>query len=154
MQGRRLTRWFAGLALVTLSLAACNRAPEDGDQQTGSMTGEDVKAARSDWPEAAAIAVDSGNAAYKAKDLQGALRHYEAALAAAGDSKSAKVTSYFGIYMVQVALGDSVAAAQAMAKAQEIAPEASLIHGTGMPSDSTHAAPRTPDDSIHRRQGQ
>lgn len=153
MQERRMIRWLAGIAMLTLSLGACNRAPEAEDQQTGSVTGEDVKAARADWPEAAVAQVDSGNAAYRADDLQKALRHYEAALEAAGGSESAKVTSYFGIYMVQVALGDTLAAQQAMAKAQQIAPGASLIHGTGMPLDSS-AAPRTPDDSIHRRQGQ
>jgi hypothetical protein len=42
-----------------------------------------------------------------------------------------------------------------MVKAQELAPEASLMHGAQpatMPNDSLHrTAPRTPDDSIHQR---
>ena len=147
-------RLLAAAAVLALVLPACNRGPEGDDQTTGSVTGEDVRAARSDWSEAANIQVDSANAAYRADDYQAALRHYEAALAAAGDSKTAKVTAYFGIYMVQNALGDSVAAAAAMQKAQEISPEASLMHGA-MPMGGMGAPgatpPQTPDDSIHRR---
>lgn len=146
------TRLLAAAAVLALALPACNRGPEGDDQATGTMTGEDVRAARSDWSEAASMHIDSANAAYRADDLQGALRHYEAALTAAGDSKTAKVTSYFGIYMVQNALGDSAAAAAAMQKAQELAPEASMMHGA-MPMGTPGAMPpQTPDDSIHRRQ--
>ena len=149
------SRVAAAVAVLVVALPACDRGPEGDDQATGSMTGEEVRAARSDWTEAANVHVDSANAAYRADDYPAALRHYEAALEAAGDSKTAQVTAYFGIYMVQNARGDSAAAAAAMQKAQEISPEASMMHGA-MPMGGMGAPgavpPQTPDDSIHRRQ--
>lgn len=150
------SRLLGAVAALVLVLPACDREPETDDQATGSVTGEEVRAARSDWSEAANMHVDSANAAYRADDLQGALRHYQAALEAAGDSKTAKVTAYFGIYMVQNALGDSVAAAAAMQEAQKLSPEASLMHGAmpmggaGMGAPGA-TPPQTPNDSIHRR---
>jgi tetratricopeptide (TPR) repeat protein len=136
------------LALLAAGASGCREQPED--QQTGSLSGDEVRAVRADWPEGVSAQIDSGNAAYKAKDYDTARRHYQQALSMSGDMKEPKVTGYFGLYMVEHAVGDSVAAAAAMREAQALAPEASLMHG--MPGDSLRqAAPRTPDDSIHRR---
>lgn len=136
------------LALVAAGASACREQPDD--QQTGSLSGDEVRAVRADWPAGVSAQIDSGNEAYKAKDYDAARRHYQEALRLAGDMKEPRVTGYFGLYMVEHAVGDTVAAAAAMKEAQALAPEASLMHG--MPGDSLRqAAPRTPDDSIHRR---
>lgn len=131
-----------------VGVSACREQPDD--QMTGSMSGEAVKAVRADWPAGVSLQVDSGNDAYKARDYDRARRHYQEALRMAGDMKEPKVTAYFGLFMVENAVGDSVAATAAMTQAQALAPEASLMHG--MPHDSLRqAAPRTPQDSIHQR---
>jgi hypothetical protein len=136
------------LALVAgAGLSACREQPDD--QTTGSLTNDEVRAVRADWPEGVSAQVDSGNDAYRAKDYDAARRHYEQALSTSGDMKEPKVTAYFGLFMVENAVGDSTAAAAAMAQAQALAPGATLIHGN---TDSLRQqAPRTPDDSVHRR---
>lgn len=134
------------VALVGAGLGACREQADD--QQTGSITPEEVRAVRADWPQGVSPQIDSGNDAYKAKNYDAARKHYQEALRLAGDMKEPRVTAYFGIYMVEAAVGDSTAAAAAMQEAQKLAPEASLMHG--MPDSLRQAAPRTPDDSIHR----
>ncbi|HSJ15248.1 MAG TPA: hypothetical protein VK939_12580 [Longimicrobiales bacterium] len=148
MKTSRRVRVLA-IALATGAAAsACRERPDD--QMTGSMTGEEVRAVRADWPAGVSAQVDSGNDAFKARDYDAARGHYQEALRLAGDMKEPKVTAYFGLFMVENAVGDSVAATAAMTQAQALAPEASLMHG--MPHDSLReAAPRTPQDSIHQR---
>jgi tetratricopeptide (TPR) repeat protein len=68
--------------------------------------------------------VDSGNAAFKAKDYQRALGHYREATRLDDDAAA----PWFGIYMVQRALGNLAAADSALKRAQKVAPGASLIH--------------------------
>jgi tetratricopeptide (TPR) repeat protein len=145
---KRVMGVLAAAVFAGAALSGCREQPDD--QQTGSLTGEEVKAVRADWPAGVSALVDSGNAAYSAKNYDAARRHYQEALRLADDMKEPKVTAYFGLYMVEHAVGDSTAAAAAMQQAQALAPEASLMHG--MPGDSLRqAAPRTPQDSIHQR---
>lgn len=79
----------------------------------------------------AQVQLDSGNTAYRAKDYQTALTHYQAAVEAAPHAPA----TWFGVYMAQSALGNKPAADSAMRKARALAPGATLMHpGT---ADST-----------------
>jgi tetratricopeptide (TPR) repeat protein len=143
------------LALATAALVAagCDRPAATDDQTTGSVTGDEARAARAGWPAAADAHLDSANSAFSAKSYQDALRHYQAMLDLGDMPENAKVTAYFGLYMTHSALGDTVAARAAADRLQELAPNASLMHGPMM-GDSTSASPAPPDDSIHRGRGQ
>lgn len=120
---------------AALALTACDR-PED--QETGSMSREDVRSARDDLDPAVRTALDSGNAAYRARDYEEALRHFQDAAEADEDVAAA----WFGIYMAQLALGHVEEANDAMARAQSLAPGASLIH-----PDSVEARPAAAGDT-------
>lgn len=111
-----MKRWIVCLALI----GACR--PDD--QSTGSIKQEDVRKARTELPRAAVAHLDSGNAAYRAKDYPRAIQHYQAATRI--DSEQA--APWFGIYMAERALGNVAAADSALQRAQKIAPGASLIH--------------------------
>jgi hypothetical protein len=140
--------------MAALVLAACERQGAGDDQTTGSVTQEEARGSRQGWPAAAGAHLDSGNAAFSAKNHQDALRHYQAILKLEGAPKGAMVAAYFGVYMTQSALGDTVAAGAAAAKLQELVPNASLLHGNPMMGDSARPAPIPPNDSIHRGRGE
>jgi tetratricopeptide (TPR) repeat protein len=155
MYGRMTVRALAALLLAGGVLAGCERDAEPEDQATGSVTGEQVRGARQDWPAGAGAHLDSANAAFAAEDHQGALRHYQAMLAMDDAPRNVHVTAWFGVYMTQSALGDTAAANAAAARLQELAPDASLMHGNPMSPGSAGTAPVAPNDSIHRQgQGQ
>lgn len=121
-------RRIAGLlALTAMVVVACR--PDE--QETGSISAEDVREARASLPPEVQMHLDSGNAAYRRKDYMAAREHYRAAAASDEDQPAA----WFGLAMVHGAMGDSAAAAQAMEKARSLAPGATLIHPNG-------AAPR------------
>lgn len=108
--------WLVCLVLI----GACR--PDD--QSTGSIKQEDVRKARTKLPSAAVAQLDSGNAAYRARDYQRAVQHYQAAIGI--DSEQA--APWFGIYMAESALGNVTRADSALQRAQKIAPGATLIH--------------------------
>lgn len=108
--------------LTLLALAACDR-PDD--QPTGSISAGDVRAAAEQFSPAVRAALDSGNASFRRDDFGAALRHYERAAAADEDATAA----WFGIYMAQRELGDTVAATRALERARELAPGATILHG-------------------------
>jgi tetratricopeptide (TPR) repeat protein len=112
---------LAGLLICASLLGGCDR-PED--QETGSISEDAVRGARSSLPADVAAAIDSGNAAYRAEDYQAALRHYREA-ARRDESLAA---AWFGIYMAELALGNVEEANRAIERARELAPGASLIH--------------------------
>jgi tetratricopeptide (TPR) repeat protein len=119
-------RAFVAGAAVLLLTTACQ---QPDDQETGSISREDVQQARANLAPDVADAIDSGNAAYRDQDYQGALEHYQRA-AELDDELAA---AWFGIYMAQLALGNTEAANDAMDRAQSLAPEANMIH----PEDDT-----------------
>lgn len=94
------------------------------DQPTGSISAEDVHGAADRFAPEVRAQLDSGNAAYRRHDWQGALGHYQAA----ADHDPDATAAWFGVYMAQRALGDTVAAGQALQRARELAPGASIIH--------------------------
>lgn len=119
-------RALVAAAAVALLTVACQQSD---DQTTGSISREDVQQARDNLAPDVAEAIDSGNAAYREKDYQVALEHYERAAELDEDLAAA----WFGIYMAQLALGNTDAANDAMDRAQTLAPDASMIH----PEDDT-----------------
>ena len=112
----------ACVALVSIVVGACDR-PDD--QETGSISADDVRAAAEQFTPEVRAALDSGNAAYRNHEFESALRHYQRAADADDDATAA----WFGLYMAHRALGDSVAAQQALDRARDLAPGATLMHG-------------------------
>jgi len=117
-----------GAALVAalamgLALGACR--PDD--QPTRSIDPDAAVRTRAEMPEALVAHLDSGNAAFRAHDFAGARDEYRAALAI----DSTVTAAWFGVFMAERALGNADAAAQALARARDLAPGASLIHGNG-----------------------
>lgn len=98
-------------------------------------------------PPAARTALDSGNAAYRAKAYAQALTQYRAAVAAAPD----EAAPYFGIYMAAVALHNAALADSASAEIRshtggQMLSDSSLRHlhsGTGLPSSHPPVRPQT-----------
>lgn len=114
----------AAIVVVLTGCALLTTCAPPEDQETGSITRDDVRSAREDLPANVAAAIDSGNAAYRAEDYENALRHYRAA---AEDDEDV-AAAWFGIYMAELALGRVDEATRAIERARELAPGASLIH--------------------------
>jgi hypothetical protein len=108
---------------LSFLIAACDR-PDD--QPTGSISAEDVRAAAEKFSPDVRAALDSGNTAYRDHDFAGALRHYQHAAELDGEATAA----WFGVYMAQRALGDTIAARAALERARDLAPGASILHPT------------------------
>jgi hypothetical protein len=64
--------------------------------------------------------IDSGNVRFSAGDHTAALIHYRAATV----EDDANAAAWFGIYMASEALGDTVVAAEAMLRVQQLVPDA------------------------------
>ncbi len=111
---------LAGMA-ATLILAACDQGD---DQETGSISREDVQQSRESLDPAVAAALDSGNVAYREANYEEALRYYREAIEIDGEVAA----PWFGLYMAHLALGNTAEAQDAMDRAQSLAPGASLIH--------------------------
>lgn len=126
--------WLALVAVAAVLSAGC-RAEQPDDQRTDSVTSEEIRAARADWPAGVAELVDSANNAYSAQDYDQATAQYRRAAERAPDEPAI----WFGIYMAEHARGNVAAADAAIARAQQLAPGASLIHGT--PADSSIRSP-------------
>lgn len=112
---------FALLLLLPVLVAACQ--PGD-DQETGTISREDVQDSRADLDPAFLAALDSGNAAYRARDFEQALSYYREAI----EIDDEVAAAWFGTYMAHLALGDQAGADSAMVRAQSLEPGASLIH--------------------------
>lgn len=123
------------LAAVAVALGACRDDAPPRDQRTDTVTPQTMEQARAAWPAGLAEVVDSANAAYSAGDYDNALRLYRQGTEIAPDVTA----TWFGIYMAEHARGNIAAADSAMARAQSLAPGASLIHtapGDTMTGDS------------------
>lgn len=114
------------VTILAATLAACGRGQPADDQRTGDMTADAVQQARANWSAELSALVDSGNAAYSVQDYEAASSLYRRAAALEPDVTAA----WFGIYMAEHARGNIAAADSAMARAQQLSPEASIIHGT------------------------
>lgn len=131
------------IGIVLLVLAAIGCRPDD--QKTSTLDAEGAKQTRADISPALAMHLDSGNAAFRRKDYVKAREHYDAAIKA--DDK--QPAGWFGIYMVELALGNAEAAGKALDKAQGMVPGATLIHPkpgdtAGLPSGHPSTGPAAP----------
>ena len=122
-------RILAVLALTALTAAGCD---QPDDQETGSISREEVEQARQDLGPEVLEALDAGNEAYRAGNYEEALELYRQANEAhVGGGVAA---AWFGIYMAELALGNEEAASEAMETARELAPESNLIRPTPEPN--------------------
>jgi Flp pilus assembly protein TadD len=106
-------------ALALTALLACR--PDD--QRTESV---DPAALLASLDVAVVAALDSGNAAFRAGDLEGAARHYRRVTESAPETAA----GWFGLYMVEQARGNEQAAEAALERARGVAPGASLLRPT------------------------
>jgi len=115
--------------LFSLSLAACGGGtPEEarrplGEAQQGAQAGPGAvsdggEARASLLPPEAQMHLDSGNAAYRAKDYRGALAHYREAARMEPDQPA----TWFGVGMAANALGDKAVADSATAQVERLSP--------------------------------
>ena len=114
---RRATWRLACVALMAMPLAACDRgSPIPGAEGTpeAARVGNGEVAARELSP-AARTALDSANAAFKAKDYDTALRHYRLAAAATPNHAA----PWFGINMVARATHNQALADSAMTEVRK-----------------------------------
>ncbi|HEX6589856.1 MAG TPA: hypothetical protein VF039_12610 [Longimicrobiales bacterium] len=117
----RMNSQAAGVLALVVALGACDR-PDD--QPTGSISADDVRDAAERLSPEVRAALDSGNAAYRRHDFESALRHYHAVT----EQDRNATAGWFGIYMAQRALGDTIAAQQALEQARDLAPGATIMH--------------------------
>ena len=113
--------------LAAAAAPACDRAPQPRRQPAAAAIPPEVRAV-----------VDSGNAAYRAGDYRGAMRHYREAVRRGPDQPVA----WFGVQMAAAAVGDRAAADSAAAKLRELAPAPGDAHHRG--GVVPHPAPPVP----------
>lgn len=129
--------------LLVLATAACGR----GDAREGTDSAAPAAAPRADsraaLPAAAAVALDSGNAAFRAGRFDVALTAYRDAAAKAPDHAA----PYYGLYMAaratkNVALADSaLAAVRARTPDADAEVDSALATSHGDPAGATPALP-------------
>jgi len=124
--------WIVVVALAG-ALAACGRGgPLPDDQATGSIDSTAWSEAR-DLPPDVRVALDSGNAAFRAGAYDAAREQYRRAVELGPDQSAA----WFGLSMVERQLGNIAAADSAMRRVQELAPGASLLHPDATTADTS-----------------
>ena len=123
----RRSRW-TGFALFALGLAVLtNCRPDDQRTETVDPKGEETHAQLA--PEVVAQ-LDSGMVAFREERIDDALRYYKRVT----ELDPALAAGWFGVYMAQHRLGNTLAADSALERARRSAPGASLIHPT--PADA------------------
>jgi tetratricopeptide (TPR) repeat protein len=130
---------LTGFCVLTLGvLPGCDgsggaeRVPLD----RGQGSGETAEA----LPEALQARLDSGNAAYRERDYERALTHFQAVT----ESAPGLAAGWYGIGMTQSALGNDPAADSARMRVHGLAPEVPLEHPSGAAPPNPHAAPPNP----------
>ena len=111
----------AVVLMLTLMAAGCGRPK---DQETGSLDPVAARQKRESMPAELRAQLDSGSAAFRAQDMDGALAHYTAAT----KIDESVAAGWFGVYMVQKAKGNSAEALAALERVQRLAPGATLVH--------------------------
>jgi len=112
-----------GLVAALLVLAAVVSCRPD-DQRTDTLDAQQGMQAREDMPPAAVAQLDSGTTAFRADDLEAALRHYTRVTEISPDIGA----GWFGVYMAAEALGDTERAEEALERARGVVPGATLLH--------------------------
>lgn len=115
------------VSIFSIGTGAC--LPDD--QRTDRLDPEAGRNIRAEWPLGVVAQVDSGNAAFRVRDHEAALRHYREAVALMPDNSSA----WYGIYMAERALGNEAAADSALTRTHDLSPGATLLHPNGGTED-------------------
>lgn len=115
------TRHAVAMLLVLAAAVSC----QPDDQRTDTLDAQQGMQSRENMPPAAVAQLDSGSAAFREDDFEGALRHYTSVTEIAPDVGA----GWFGVYMAADALGDSVSAAEALEHTRSAVPGATLLHG-------------------------
>ncbi len=142
----RVTQASTALVLtIGLALSACGGKGGTGSASSAARD-TSARASREQVPDSVRQQLDSGNAAYRAKDYETARRHYGAATRMAPNFTAA----WFGVYMAATALGDTASADSAkshlggmgQAAGMHNVPHAGMMPPGGMPHGTTGATPR------------
>lgn len=116
-------RRLLGAGLLVLLAAAGGCRPDD--QDTGDLDPRGAQT-RAQLPPELVAALDSGSRAYRADAMDAALERYVRAT----ELDPGHAAGWFGIYMVQHKLGNADEAEEALARARDAAPGATIIHPT------------------------
>ena len=108
------------ICLLALLAAPACRPEATGDE---SVDPEHILEDRESVPEEVTAHLDSGSVAFRNDELEEALTHYERAAELAPDYGAA----WFGVYMVERARGNVDAANEALGRAQDAMPGATLL---------------------------
>jgi Flp pilus assembly protein TadD len=114
-------KWRAGWPVLALAVAVVGCAPED--QRTDTIDLQAAEEARADLDPETVAQLDSGNVAFRARDMDRAVRHYRRVTELAPDLAA----GWFGVYMTETMRGNTEAADSAFQQAQKLAPGASLL---------------------------
>jgi len=114
------TGFRLALALAVVTPFAC----QPGDQRTDTLDPNAGAQARANMPPEVVAQLDSGSQAFRDGEFETALGHYTSATEVAPEVGA----GWFGVYMVQLELGDLPASQAALDRARSLVPEATLIH--------------------------
>jgi Flp pilus assembly protein TadD len=117
-----MTTRYALTAMLVLAVAVSCR-PDD--QRTETLDPHAGMQSREEMPPEAVAQLDSGTMAFRADDFEAALRHYTRVTEIAPDIGA----GWFGVYMAAEALGEEDLAEEALERARDAAPGATLLHG-------------------------
>jgi tetratricopeptide (TPR) repeat protein len=126
-------------ALLALGLAGCG----GGDQERvplEALSGGEVPG----LPAELQARMDSGNAAYRMRDYEGALGHFREVVRLEPELAA----GWYGIGMTEAARGNAAAADSAMARVHRLAPEIPLEHPTTQAPPNPHPAPSPPGPDV------
>ncbi|HKJ01539.1 MAG TPA: tetratricopeptide repeat protein [Longimicrobiales bacterium] len=114
------------LTTVSVLLLAAAVSCRPDDRRTDTFDPQEAMQHREDLPADVLAQLDSGSAAFREDDHEGALAHYTKATELGPEIAAA----WFGVYMAQHALGNMEAATAALEKAQSVNPGSTLLRST------------------------
>lgn len=116
--------WIVTALVVTLAACGGDEQAERVELGAEPSSEEGRASARANWSPEFTARVDSANAAYAEGDYQTAQRIY----ADLTEERSDLGVVWFGLYMAENALGNDEAAAEALARAEEMNPGLGRMH--------------------------
>lgn len=112
--------------LSVLALSGCGGDADQG-QRTETLSTEQAQRQREQLAEQVVLALDSGNAAYRREDYETAREHFREAVRV----DSTVAAAWFGLYMVERALGNEEAAEAARERAAGLTGVEEMNHPEG-----------------------
>lgn len=131
-------RFLAGAVVLTLAVGVGCRPTSQQEEAPAEQSESPSVRDRMD-PEVLAQ-LDSGTQAFREKDYDGALSHYEKVTELDGHNAA----GWYGVYMARKALGDSAAAEDALRRSRALAPEVPQAHPAPGDSAGDGAGSSTP----------